>query len=133
MSRIGAEIKEIISKKNNIVYVGTISESGEPNISPRAVIEVGDDYLLWGDSFQNKTYHNLSRNTRATVAVADEAAYQGFQLKGTVQSFTQGEVYDRVAAVFQQAGFGTPKQAVKFLVSQVYSLVPSPDSARAIG
>lgn len=128
MALITQAMRDLLNKKNGIVYVGTVDSEGMPNISPRAVIEIGDDYLLWGDNFQNKTFSNLQQNALATVAMADEAAYRGYQLKGTIEFSASGPDYERVAQAFAAAGFGTPRQAVRLRVGTVYSLAPDAGS-----
>lgn len=104
-----------------LCYLGTVSGDGHPNITPRFLLDVRDDGLLWGDNFKNKTYDNLQANPEITLLVISPSLFKGFQFKGRVETKTDGPEYETVRENFKKAGWGdSPVQALVLKPSEVY-------------
>ena len=56
MNQISDEIVHLIAKEGNVVVVATIDALGVPNISPRYVMAILGDKLVFADAYKNKTF-----------------------------------------------------------------------------
>ncbi|MBI2873829.1 MAG: pyridoxamine 5'-phosphate oxidase family protein [Firmicutes bacterium] len=130
MPGLTPEMKKVIEKAHGLVYVGTVGEDGKPNISPRYIVEIieenGGQTIVYGDNYRNKTYENLTRDPRVTVAVADPEIFSGYQFKGKADIERSGSVYEKVRKKFIEGGYGDqPAQGVAIHVEEIYSLAPA--------
>ena len=73
MVAITDEIIHLIMREGNVVLVGTVDKLGIPNISPRYVMAILEDRLVFADIFLNKTHSNIQSWPKVTVAIVDKA------------------------------------------------------------
>ena len=92
---------EVFNMKENVVkllkeqmwYLGTYSE--EPNAIPVAFKDVTEDgKLVVGDVFLNVTLKNIEANGKIAVSACDPQTMEGYQIKGTAEHITEGEIVD---------------------------------------
>lgn len=69
---------------------------GEPNVVPVAFKDVTEDgKLVVGDVFLETTLNNIKANDgKIAISVYDAKNLEGYQIKGTAQYVTEGEVVD---------------------------------------
>ena len=86
MARLTAEMKEFIERGREpmIVFVGTASRSGIPNISAKGqfIRIIDDETLAYADVYSKKTSDNVKQNSHLTMAMMNVKAYKGYQFKG---------------------------------------------------
>jgi predicted pyridoxine 5'-phosphate oxidase superfamily flavin-nucleotide-binding protein len=92
---------EVFNMKENVVkllkeqmwYLGTYSD--EPNAIPVAFKDVTEDgKLVVGDVFLNVTLKNIEANGKIAVSACDPQTMEGYQIKGTAEHITEGEIVD---------------------------------------
>ena len=78
--------------------------NGEPNVVPVAFKDVtADGKLVVGDVFLDTTLKNLAANNgRIAVSVYDAQNLEGYQVKGTAQYVTEGEVVSTFKAMVEK-------------------------------
>ncbi|UHD45760.1 pyridoxamine 5'-phosphate oxidase family protein [Aureimonas altamirensis] len=77
------EMKDIIEKQR-LGFVATVSEMGEPNVSPKGTFVVIDDNTLaFGDIRSPGTIANLRHSSAVEVNFVDPLRRKGFRAKGT--------------------------------------------------
>lgn len=82
MVKIGDEIVSLIAKEGNVVVVASVDASGIPNISPRYVMMIlNDEKLVFADVYMNKTFTNIKRWPKVSVAIVDKLNRGGFHSK----------------------------------------------------
>ena len=120
----------LIIKAGNVVFVGSVDAKGVPNISPRYVLDIiGNEKLLFGDSFQSKTLDNVERWNKVTVALVDSETMGGFQLKGDALETSDEGLTKLANQKLKEYGFSRTPQRVWILdVKEIYSLKPSDES-----
>jgi predicted pyridoxine 5'-phosphate oxidase superfamily flavin-nucleotide-binding protein len=130
MAMIPQEVQEFMQGK--VAWVATASPEGVPNATPKGTVRVIDDeHLVFADLFSRKTRENLLKNPRVAVTVIDEKSRKGFQIKGTVELLTAGELFTQVAEELQKA----PQQltyVVKITVDAVFDQSVGPDAGKQI-
>ena len=73
--------------------MGTYSD--EPNAIPVAFKDVTEDgKLVVGDVFLNVTLKNIEANGKIAVSACDPQTMEGYQIKGTAEHITEGEIVD---------------------------------------
>ena len=88
-------MKENVVKllKEQLWYLGTYSD--EPNAIPVAFKDVTEDgKLVVGDVFLNVTLKNIEANGKIAVSACDPQTMEGYQIKGTAEHITEGEIVD---------------------------------------
>ena len=89
---------------------------GEPNVVPVAFKDVTEDgKLVVGDVFLETTLNNIKANDgKIAISVYDAKNLEGYQIKGTAQYVTEGEVVDTFKAMVEEMfnGAATAKGAL---------------------
>lgn len=123
--QISEDIIRLIIKQKNTVLVGSVSATGIPNISPRFVLGIIGDKLLFADAFENKTFHNTNAWPKVTVAVFDSQTQGGYQLKGDAEEVREPELIAQAESKLVEYGINLkPKKVWTLTLKEVYSLEP---------
>lgn len=110
--------------------------NGEPNVVPVAFKDVtSEGKLVVGDVFLETTLKNLAANNgKIAISVYDAQALEGYQIKGTAQYVTEGEV----VATFKKAvetmfhGAATAKGALIITPEKVIVTTPGADNKKEL-
>lgn len=121
--------------KENLWDLATCAD-GEPNVVPVAFKDVTEDgKLLVGDVFLRTTLDNLNANDgRIAVSVYNAATLEGYQIKGTAEYLTEGDIVDTfkqaVEAMFK--GAATAKGALVITPEKVIVTTPGADNKKEL-
>lgn len=110
--------------------------NGEPNVVPVAFKDVTEDgRLLVGDVFLKTTLENLNANGgKIAVSVYNAETLEGYQIKGTAEYLTEGEIVN----TFKQAvesmfkGAATAKGALVIAPDKVIITTPGADNKKVL-
>ena len=109
---------------------------GEPNVVPVAFKDVTEDgKLLVGDVFLETTLKNLQANGgKIAISVYDAATLEGYQIKGTAQYLTEGEIVNTVKAMVEAMfkGAATAKGALVITPEKVIVTTPGADNKKEL-
>ena len=109
---------------------------GEPNVVPVAFKDVtADGKLVVGDVFLKTTLHNIKVNGgKIAVSAYDAQSLEGYQIKGTVEYVTEGEVVDTFKAMVEKMfnGAATAKGALIITPDKVIVTTPGADNKKEI-
>ena len=97
MAKLTVEMKEFIEKgRDHIVFVGTASKLGEPNVSAKGqfIRIVDDETLAYADVYSKKTIDNLRQNPRIAIAMINGKTFKGYQFKGQGEILQSGPLVD---------------------------------------
>lgn len=126
---ISEDIIRLMIKQKNIVLVGSVSAAGIPNISPRFVLGIIGDKLLFADAFENKTFHNINAWPKVAVAVFDSQTHGGYQLKGDAEEVKEPALVAQAESKLAEFGINLkPKKVWTLTLKEVYSLEPGAKS-----
>ena len=110
--------------------------NGEPNVVPVAFKDVTEDgKLLVGDVFLETTLKNLQANGgKIAISVYDAATLEGYQIKGTAQYLTEGEVVNTFKAMVETMfkGAATAKGALVITPEKVIVTTPGADNKKEL-
>ena len=102
MVKVPEEIKEMLEKQaiGRKVPISTCSED-VPNVIYVGFIKMhGDEEVLIGDNFLNKTRKNLEKNPRLAFVLYDPEKKKSYQLKGGVKINEEGKIYEEAKKEF---------------------------------
>ena len=109
---------------------------GEPNVVPVAFKDVSDDgKLLVGDVFLETTLNNIRSNGgRIAISVYDARNLEGYQIKGTAEYVTEGQIVDTFKAVVEKmfSGAATAKGALVITPDKVIVTTPGADNKKVL-
>lgn len=109
---------------------------GEPNVVPVAFKDVTEDgKLVVGDVFLETTLNNIKANDgKIAISVYDAQNLEGYQIKGTAQYVTEGEIVDTFKAMVEEMfnGAATAKGALIITPEKVIITTPGADNKKEI-
>lgn len=109
---------------------------GEPNVVPVAFKFVtDDDKLAVGDVFLDATLKNIKANGgKIAVSVYDAESLEGYQIKGTAEYITAGEIVDTFKASVEKMfnGAATAKGALIITPEKVIVTTPDADNKKVL-
>ena len=121
--------------KNGMWDLATCAD-GEPNVVPVAFKDVTEDgKLVVGDVFLETTLKNIQANGgKIAISAYDAQSLEGYQIKGTAEYVTEGEVLDTFKAMVEKMfnGAATAKGALVITVSKVIVTTPGADNKKEI-
>ena len=88
--------------KNSMWDLATCA-NGEPNVVPVAFKDVTEDgKLVVGDVFLETILNNIKANDgKIAISVYDTQSLEGYQIKGTAEYVTEGDVVDTFKAMVE--------------------------------
>ena len=121
--------------KNGMWDLATCAD-GEPNVVPVAFKDVTDEgKLIVGDVFLETTLNNIrANNGKIAISAYDAQSLEGYQIKGTAEYVTEGEIVDTFKAMVEKMfnGAATAKGALVITPSRVIVTTPSADNKKEI-
>ena len=123
MAKLTSEMKEMFGKQVGII--ATASKDGTPNAGPKGSMRILDDETLaYMEGTGEKTYRNLLENPKVAVIVVDREQTDGYQIKGTAELSTSGDLFEQMVKMMEERKRPLPKCAVKIKIEEIYSLKP---------
>lgn len=119
--------------KENPWYLGTFSD--EPNNIPVVFKDVTEDgKLVVGDVFLGTTLENIKKNGKIAVSACNTETLEGYQIKGTAEHLTEGEIVDTFKAIVEKTfnGAATAKGALVITPEKIIVTTPGPDNKAVI-
>lgn len=109
---------------------------GEPNVVPVAFKFVtDDDKLAVGDVFLDTTLKNIKANGgKIAISVYDAESLEGYQIKGTAEYLTSGELVNTFKASVEKMfnGAATAKGALLITPERVIVTSPGADNKKVL-
>ncbi len=110
--------------------------NGEPNVVPVAFKDVTEDgKLVVGDVFLETTLNNIKANNgKIAISVYDAQSLEGYQIKGTAEYITEGELVNTFKAMVEKMfnGAATAKGALVITPTKVIVTTPGADNKKEI-
>ncbi len=110
--------------------------NGEPNVVPVAFKMVTEDgKLAIGDVFLETTLNNLKTNGgKIAISVYDAQSLEGYQIKGTAEYLTQGDIVSAFKAMVEKMfnGAATAKGALLITPEKVIVTTPGADKKKIL-
>jgi predicted pyridoxine 5'-phosphate oxidase superfamily flavin-nucleotide-binding protein len=123
MAKLSNEIKAVFEKQ--LAVIATSSANGTPNVGPKGSMYIADDETLaYSEGTGEKTLRNIQENPKVAVLVVDRENSDGYQVKGTAEVLTDGDLFESVAKRSEERGRPRPKRVVRIKVDEVYSIKP---------
>ena len=123
MAKLTSEMRAIFEKQ--LAVVATASKDGTPNVGPKGSLHIIDDgTLVYAEAMGEKTLRNLQENPKVAVMVVDREKMDGYQVKGTAELLTSGDLFEQVARRQEERKRPRPKQVVRIVIEEIYSIKP---------
>jgi predicted pyridoxine 5'-phosphate oxidase superfamily flavin-nucleotide-binding protein len=137
MVKVPEEVKKVaieaVSKRTCVV--GTTNKKCIPNAVPmssRGYPKVlDDDKFVMIDNFLNKTRKNLEENPFATITFWNPETLEGYQVKGTVETKSTGDLYEQIKSEIHAKRPDLPVKAIVILkVEEIYNIKPGSEAGK---
>ncbi len=110
--------------------------NGEPNVVPVAFkMGTEDGKLAVGDVFLETTLNNLNANGgKLAISVYDAQSLEGYQIKGTAEYLTEGDIVSAFKAMVEKMfnGAATAKGALLITPEKVIVTTPGADNKKVL-
>lgn len=121
--------------KNNMWDIATCADN-EPNVVTVAFKDVADDgKLLIGDVFLDTTLRNIKANGgRIAVTAFNAQTLEGYQIKGTAEYLTSGDIVDvfKKAVETMFSGTATAKGALVITPEKIIVTTPGAENKKEL-
>lgn len=128
--------ESVINVLRNGMWDIATCASGEPNVVPVAFKDITEDgRLVIGDVFLETTLNNIKANNgKIAISAYDAKSLEGYQIKGTAEYVTEGEVVDTFKAMVEKMfnGAATAKGALIITPSKIIVTTPGADNKKEI-
>lgn len=132
MAKLTQEMKDMILTQQ--CFHATVSKEGVPNNAPKRSTRVFDDEtLIFAEGTGGTTYRNILDGSKVSVAVVNRDILDGYRFLGTPEVFTEGEIFEKTAALSLKAGMSVPKAVILIHIEEIHSLKPGPQAGKKIG
>jgi predicted pyridoxine 5'-phosphate oxidase superfamily flavin-nucleotide-binding protein len=119
MDRLTDEMQTMF--RDQLAVVATASKTGIPNVVPKGPMYVFDDEtLIYSEGRGEKTLKNLQENPKVAAVVLDKDKINGYQVKGTAELITGGNLFLDIAERQKKRNHPQPKYVVKIKVEEIY-------------
>ena len=109
---------------------------GEPNVVPVAFKDVTEDgKLVVGDVFLEATLKNIQANDgKIAISAYDAQNLEGYQIKGSAEYVTEGEIVDTFKAMVEKMfnGAATAKGALIITPEKVIVTTPGANNKKVL-
>ena len=121
MAKLTADMEEMF--RNQLPVLATASLDRIPNVVPKSSMQVLDnETLFYVEGAGEKTLKNLQQNPKVAVMVADRDKMRGYQIKGTAELLTSGDLFQRAVKITEEAKLPRPKCAVRIRIEAIYTV-----------
>ena len=128
--------ESVINVLKNSMWDLATCANGEPNVVPVAFKDVTEDgKLVIGDVFLETTLNNIKENDgKIAISAYDEQSLEGYQIKGTAEYVTKGELVDIFKVMVEKMfnGAATAKGALIITPSKIIVTTPGSDNKKEI-
>ena len=128
--------ESVIKILKNSMWDLATSANGEPNVVPVAFKDVTEEgKLVVGDVFLETTLNNIRANYgKIAISAYDAQSLEGYQIKGTAEYVTEGELVDTFKAMVEKMfnGAATAKGALVITPSKVIVTTPGAENKKEI-
>lgn len=128
--------ESVINVLKNQMWDLATCTNNEPNVVPVAFKDVTEDgKLLIGDVFLETTLKNIQDNHgKIAISAYDAQKFEGYQIKGTAEYVTEGEVVETFKAMVEEMfhGAATAKGALIVTPEKVIVTTPGADNKKEL-
>jgi uncharacterized pyridoxamine 5'-phosphate oxidase family protein len=83
-------------KQREFISVASADFEGRPNVAPKFLLKIEDNFVYLVDHVVGRTFQNLKINPRVSISVMDADTLKGYQINGSVETIEKGELYDNI-------------------------------------
>ena len=101
MKEILTDNIEEFLKKQEFINIATCDFDGRPNVAPKFLLRIEDDYIYLADYVIGRTYRNVKINPRVSLSTLNTDTLIGYQINGSVEIIENGARYKPLLEEFR--------------------------------
>lgn len=126
--KLTEEMKRFVNEE--LAYLATCDEDGNPNIGPKRTMRVLDDtHLIYCENTDGKHHDNIKKNGKVAIAFVKRFDNQGFRFVGKAQSYTDEE---HMELAKEKAGVMPKAACVIIEIEKYYTLNSGPLAGKLV-
>lgn len=108
---ITKNIKQFLENQE-FINIATCDFDGHPNVAPKFVLNIGNDYIYLVDYVMGETYQNIKINPKISISTVNTDTLTGYQINGKAQIIETGTEYASFIEEFR-------KKQIQFSVTRI--------------
>jgi len=89
--------------ENNIfINIGTSDATNRPNVAPKFLLKLEDNYVFLADYVISRTWKNMKENQQVSMSIVDHESLIGFQLNGIAEIVENNNLYKELMVELQK-------------------------------
>ena len=106
--------KDIIKflKDKEFINVGTCDFDGRPNVAPKFLLKIENDYIYLADYIIGRTWRNIKINPKVSLSTMHMGTLTGYQMNGQAEIVTRGVEYKKLVEEYRE-------KQIRFSVARV--------------
>ena len=105
------DIKEFLQKQE-FINIATCDSENIPNVAPKFLLKIDNDYIFLADYVMGRTYRNLRVNPRVSLSTVNMGTLTGYQINGEVEIIEKGLEFESLMEEFR-------KKQIQFSVTRI--------------
>jgi predicted pyridoxine 5'-phosphate oxidase superfamily flavin-nucleotide-binding protein len=94
MKNLAREVREAWENRDGAVVLGTVNESGTPNIIYATCVGLyKDGRIVVADNYFEKTRKNIQAGSKGSILFITKEK-KAYQVKGSIEYHTEGKIFD---------------------------------------
>jgi predicted pyridoxine 5'-phosphate oxidase superfamily flavin-nucleotide-binding protein len=89
------KLAELLEERE-FVYIATCDFENRPNAVPKFFLKIEGNFIYLIDYVLGRTFNNLRKNPRVSLAIMDNNALKGYQVNGTAEIIDKGALYKKM-------------------------------------
>ena len=97
---ITEDIKEFLQNQE-FINIATTDFDSRPNVAPKFLLKIEDDYIYLADYVMGRTYRNTKINPRVSLSTVNMDTLTGYQINGKAEIIEKGTEYESFIEQFR--------------------------------
>ncbi len=89
-------------KGKRFVNIATCDLDNRPNVAPKFLLKIKDNYIYLVDYVRNTTLKNIRVNPRISISFIDMETLKGYQINGSAEILESGKLYDKLFLEYEE-------------------------------
>ncbi|MCX5711958.1 MAG: pyridoxamine 5'-phosphate oxidase family protein [Candidatus Omnitrophica bacterium] len=102
---IDKKVQELLLSRE-FLYVATCDRQGRPNVAPKLLLKIENNYIFLVDYTVGRTYRNLKEIPRVSISIMDLDNLTGYQLNGNTVIIEDGPEHKKFLKEFAEKEVG---------------------------
>jgi predicted pyridoxine 5'-phosphate oxidase superfamily flavin-nucleotide-binding protein len=89
-------------QNQEFINIATCDFAGRPNVAPKFLLKIKNDYIYLADYVKGRTYRNIMINSKVSIATENTETLTGYQINGEAEIIEEAAEYRHLIEEFRE-------------------------------